>query len=77
MTLTFELIQGIVKVNACTKFHDHTSNGSAVRALTDTHTDTHTDGSVSITSTADAGGNKHNVVQVDISLQSERHHHDQ
>ena len=40
--------------------HDHTSNGSAMRALTDrqTHTHTHTDGSVSIPSTADGGGKK-------------------
>ncbi len=62
MTLTFELVQDIIKVNPCTKFHDGTSNGSAVRALTDrqtdTHTHRHTDGSVFITSTADAGGNK-------------------
>ncbi len=59
MTLTFELVREIIKVNPCVKFCDHTPNGSAVRALTDRHTDTHThtDGSVFITSTADAGGN--------------------
>ena len=38
MTLTFELIQDIVKVNACTKFWVRTSNGSAVRELIDAHT---------------------------------------
>ena len=42
MTLTFELVQDIIKVNPCTKFHDRTPNGSAVRALTDRHTDTQT-----------------------------------
>ncbi len=57
MTLTNELIRDVVTVNPCTKFHDHTPNGSAVRALTDRHTHTHTDSSVFITSTADAGGN--------------------
>ncbi len=40
-TLTFELIQDIVKVNVCTKFWVCTSNGSAVRELTDAHTHTH------------------------------------
>ena len=69
MTLTFdlwpwpfELVRDIIKVNPCTKFHDHTSNRSAVRALTNRHTDTHThtqtDDTVFITSTADAGGKK-------------------
>ena len=56
--LTIELVRDIIKVNPCTKFRDHTSNGSAVRVLTDRHTHTHTDGSVFITSTADAGGNE-------------------
>ena len=61
LTLTIKVMQDIIKVNPCTKFGDHTSNGSAVRALTDrqtdTHTHSHTDGSVFITSTANAGGN--------------------
>ncbi len=52
--MTFELIQDIVKVNACTKFWVPTSNGSAMRELTDTHTQT--DGTDFIPSTADAGG---------------------
>ncbi len=60
MTLTFELIQDIIKVNACTKFWVCMSNGSAVRELTDAHTHTHTDrqtdGTDFIPSTADAGG---------------------
>ncbi len=42
MTLTFELIWDIIKVNASTKFRVCTSNGSAVRALTDRQTHTHT-----------------------------------
>ena len=58
MTLTFEPVQDTIEVNPCTKFHDCTPNGSAVRVLTDRHTDTQTDGSVFITLTADAGGNK-------------------
>ena len=60
MTLTIKLIQDIIKVNPCTKFGDHMSNGSAVRVFTHTHRHTHTptDGTVFITSTADAGGNK-------------------
>ena len=58
MALTFELVQDIIKVNPCTKFNDCTPNGSAMRALTDRQTDRHTDGSVFITSTADAGDNK-------------------
>ena len=62
ITLTFALVRDIIKVNPCTKFRGHTMNGSAVRALTDRHThrhtDTHTDGSVFITSAADAGGNE-------------------
>ncbi len=38
MTLTIKLVQDIIKVNPCTKFHDHTSNRSAVRVLTHGHT---------------------------------------
>ena len=59
LTLTIELIEDIIKVNPCTKFRDPMSNGSAVRALTHghTHTHKHTDKTVSITSTADSGGN--------------------
>ena len=38
MTLTFELIRDIVKVNPSTKFWVCTSNGSARRVLTDKHT---------------------------------------
>ena len=56
MTFIIELIQDMIKVNPCTKFCDHTTHGSAVRALTDRQTDTHTDGTVFITSTADAEG---------------------
>ena len=47
MTLTFELIRDIVKVNPSTKSGVCTFNGSAGKALTDEHTDTqkhrHTD----------------------------------
>ena len=43
--------------DTCTNIWIHRSNGSAVRVLTDGHTDTQTDGTDSITSTADAGGN--------------------
>ncbi len=42
MTLTFEVIRDIIKVNASTKFRDRMSNGSAGRALTDEHTHTQT-----------------------------------
>ncbi len=42
MTLTFEPIRDIIKVNASTKFRVCMSNGSAVRALTNRQTDTHT-----------------------------------
>ncbi len=55
MTLSIELFQDIIKVNRCTKFRDHTSIRSAVRALTHGHT--HRDRTISITSTTDAGGN--------------------
>ncbi len=56
MTLTIKLVQGNIKINPCIKYRDHMSNGSAVRVLTDRQTHRHTDRSVSITSTADAGG---------------------
>ncbi len=39
MNLIIERVQDIIKVNLCTKFHDHPSNGSAVRVPT--HTQTH------------------------------------
>ncbi len=52
MTLTIKLIQDIVKVHPCTKYWVRRSNGSVVRALTDTHTEGQTDGTDSITSTA-------------------------
>ena len=42
MTLTFELIRDIIKVNASIKYWVCMSNGSAMRALTDRQTDTHT-----------------------------------
>ncbi len=42
MTFTIKLIQDTTKVNRCTKFRDHTSNSSAVRALTDRQTHTRT-----------------------------------
>ena len=58
LTLTIELVQEVLKVNPCTKFWDHMLNGLAARVLTHWHTHTTTDGSVFITSTADAGGNK-------------------
>ncbi len=59
MTLTIELIRHIIKVNPCTKFCDDMSNGSAVRVPTNRHTHRHThpEGTVFITSTADAAGN--------------------
>ena len=60
MTLTFELIWDIIKVNPSTKFWVRTSNGSVVRVLnyrqTDTHTRTHSDGTDFMPSTADMGG---------------------
>ena len=40
LTLTFKLIRDIVKVNPSIKFWVRTFNGSARRALTDTHTQT-------------------------------------
>ncbi len=54
MTLAFELIRDIVKVNACPKFWVRMSNSSAARQLTDAHTQT--DGTDFIPSTTDAGG---------------------
>ena len=57
MTLTFELIRDIVKVNPSTKFWVRASNGSARRVLTDKHTHTQTHETDFIPSTADAGGN--------------------
>ncbi len=56
MTLTFKLIRDIIKANASNKFWVPTSNGSVVRALTDRHT--HRDGTNSIPTTADTGGNE-------------------
>ncbi len=44
MTLTFELIRDIVKVNPSTKFRVRTLNGFAGRVLTDGQTDRWTDG---------------------------------
>ena len=60
MTLTSKLVRDIINVSPCSKFHDHMSNGSTVRALANRHTHTHghTNSSVSITWTADAGGKK-------------------
>ncbi len=46
----------------------HTLNGLVVRVLKDRHTDAHTDGTVSITSTADAGGNKSFCLQYSVTL---------
>ncbi len=53
-----DIVTSCGMVNASTKFWASTSNGSAVRALTDRQTDrhTHTDGTDSIPSTADAEG---------------------
>ncbi len=56
MTLTIELGLDFIKVNPCTKFRDRTSNGLALRALTNWQTETRKDGIDSIASTADAGG---------------------
>ena len=60
MTLTFELVRAIVTEVPHTKFQVPMLNGSDFRAFTNRHTHTHTptDGTDSITSTADAGGNK-------------------
>ncbi len=43
LTLTFELVQDIIKVHTSTKFWVRTSNRSAVRALTDGQTNKQTD----------------------------------
>ncbi len=56
ITLTSELIQDIPKANPCTRFHDHNSNSSVMRGLTDRHTATWTIGTIFVTSTTDAGG---------------------
>ncbi len=42
MTLTIKLAREVIKVHLCTKFGDHTSNTSAVRAHTAGHTPTPT-----------------------------------
>ncbi len=66
LTLIIELIRDIVKVHSCTKYWVRRSNGSVVRALTDTHTHTHThthretdgrDRFYYLDRVADAGGN--------------------
>ena len=48
------LIQDVIKVINCARFGDCASSGSAIRAQTDTQTD----GTISVNSTAYAGGNK-------------------
>ncbi len=55
MTLIFELIRDIVKVNSSAEFWVHTSIGSSVWVLTNRRTRTHADGIDFIPSTADAG----------------------
>ena len=61
MTLIIKLILDIDQLDAHTTFRVGNSNGSAVRAQTNRRTDGQTDrqkdGTDSITSTADAGGN--------------------
>ncbi len=54
MTLTIKRIQNVLRVNPCTKFRDHTSSSSAVRALTEAHAHKRLR---FITSTSGAGGN--------------------
>ena len=49
----------MLKVHVCTKFWVRTSNGSAVRALTEGETHIQTDGTDFKPSTADAGGNEY------------------
>ncbi len=61
MTLTIELDLDVVQADLHVKFLVHTSNGSVVRVLTDGYTDRQTDWTNSITSTADAEGNKQSV----------------
>ena len=58
MTLIMVLGPDIIKVHPHTKFRLRMSNGSALRALTDAQTDRQTDGTNSIMSTDDAGGNE-------------------
>ena len=58
MTLTIELGPDIVRTHPNTKNCVNTSNGSVMRVLKDRQTHRHTDGTDSITSTADAGGDK-------------------
>ena len=52
-----KLFRAIVTEAPHTKFQDPTLNSLGFRAFTNRHTHTHTDGTDSITSTADAGGN--------------------
>ncbi len=69
MTLTFKLVRDIIKVILPAKFLVRTSNGSAVRALTDRqthrHIDTQTHRTDFIPSTADAGGKNQSVATED------------
>ncbi len=58
MTLPIELDLNMVQADLLVIFFVRTSNGSAVRVLTDRQTHGHTDGTNSITSSANAGGNK-------------------
>ncbi len=57
MTLIIELILDIDQLDAHTKFRVGISNGSAVRVQTNRWTDGQKDGTDSITSNADGGGN--------------------
>ena len=62
LTLAIKLVREVINANpctpACTNFQICMSIRLAVRVLTDRHTDRHTNGTDSITSTADAGGNE-------------------
>ncbi len=58
MTLTIKLDLDKVQVDLHVKLLVCTSNGSVMKAWTDTHTDAHTNGTGSITSTADGGVQK-------------------
>ncbi len=62
MTLTFELVRDIVKMNPCAKFWVHTLNCSAVRALTNKQTD----GTDFMPSTADAGGTREGMTMLNF-----------
>ncbi len=53
---------------AIDKNQGHRSNGSALRVFTDTHTDTRKDGSDSMTSTVDVGGNNSSYSLVILEL---------